>query len=89
MKHKISLKESELRGIVKECITKALSETVLGNGDRFTPFSEKDREENFAPYNGKVSTNMFKRNSSYKTALMAAKERMAKKKSGQTPESDF
>ena len=75
MPRKITLTESEFRDIVKECVRKALKETVLGPNDKFTPYSKKDREENFAPYNGKASKDMCKRNPSYAAALKAAEER--------------
>lgn len=74
--------DRKLSRIISESVKKVLNERILGPGERFTPYTEKDRRENFAPYdpNVRIDRSMEERNPSYAKELKAAQERAAAKK---------
>ena len=78
-KKSIKVNDAILRNIVSECIRKCLKERVLGPNDSFTPYTAKDREENFPPFYGGGNPDPKKRNPSYAKALAAAEERRRQK----------
>lgn len=83
MKKTIQIRESELKGLIRECVLKAMNETILGPGEKFKPFTQAEKKRNFAPYDPEQQDqlpSMEKRNPSYAKALKAAQERMAAKK---------
>lgn len=56
-----------------------MSEGVV---DKFTPYTEKEREQNFIPFTAKDKRTPFQKNPSYEKALRAAQERQKLMKQG-------
>lgn len=73
----IKLNKQQLCNLISESVKRALIERILGPGERFTPYTEKDREENFS---GLFYGTPEERNPSYAQAKKEAQERLRKKK---------
>ena len=74
----IKINEQQLRRIIRETLNnKEIKEAIVSH---FTPYTEKDREENFRPFFGYDPRTAEERNPSYAKALRDAEERMKQRK---------
>ena len=82
----VRLTEQDLHKVINESVRRIIKERILGQGESFTPYTEKDREENFSSFHGGDKRTPEERNPSYAKALRDAEERRRQKKTSMEEE---